>query len=92
MAFTPTLVAQVKGGLGSKAFHYGTYTNDGGSTGGDIKTQLGQVDGFWLAPKGSSVIATASVINETFPLVNENGTVTVVTSADEVGQWYAFGS
>lgn len=65
----------------------GTYTNSGGSTGGDIDTGLPNVCSFVLTPKGSSVSANQSVYNETLPLAN--GIVTIVTNANEVGSWWA---
>lgn len=90
MAFTATVIDRVPG-TGSKQHVFGTYTNTGGSTGGDITTGLVTVQCFMLQPKGSSVSANAPVVNETFPLTNAGGKVTVVTSSDEVGQFLAIG-
>jgi hypothetical protein len=69
----------------------GTYTNDSGSTGGEIRTGLGTVMDLHMQPKGAAVVADASVVNETFPLANTYGDVTVVNTADEVGTWIAYG-
>lgn len=90
MAFTVTTIDRVPG-TGAKQHVFGVYTNDGGSTGGDITTYLNTVQLFIMQPKGSSVLANQPVVNETMPLTNTNGAVTVVTSANEVGQWFAIG-
>lgn len=90
MAFVTTTIARVPG-TGSKQHVYGTYTNDGGSTGGDVITYLNTVEYFVLQPKGSSVSANQPVVNEAMPLTNTGGTVTIVTSSNEVGQWLAIG-
>lgn len=65
----------------------GTYTNSGGSTGGDIDTGLPNVRAFTLTPAGTSVSANQSVYNETLPL--GYGVVTIVTNANELGSWIA---
>ena len=91
MAFTGLVTNNIPGGFGSKRFTYGTYANTGGSTGGDITTNLSQVDGCWLSVNSSSVGTNESAVNETFPLVNTGGVVTIVTDANQSGYWYAFG-
>lgn len=78
--------------FGNKKIVWGTYTNGSGDTGGDIATGLSTVDYLDLQSKGSSVIATAPVVNETFPLSNSTGAVTVVTADNEDGYWFAFGN
>lgn len=90
MAFTISNVVTVPG-TGAKAHVFGTYTNDGGSTGGDVVTGLNVVEAFLLQPKGAAVSANQPVVNETFPLTNTGGAVTIVTSANEVGQFLAIG-
>lgn len=90
MAFTYAVSGTIAG-TGSKTRVYGTYTSSGGGTGGDIVTNLYTVEDFRLQPKGAAVIATQSVVNETLPLTNTRGTVTIVTSADEAGFWEAWG-
>lgn len=80
--------------VGDQYLVYGSYTSDGGSTGGDVSTGLSVVNSFMLIPKNTAVIATQSVANETFPLYNNPVSevkVTIVTSADEVGYWQAIG-
>ena len=69
----------------------GTYTSTGGSTGGDVGTGLDTVESFFLQPTGAAVATNAPSANETFPLTNVNGTVTIVTDADEAGLWLAVG-
>lgn len=90
MAFTATITKRVLGS-DSEARIYGTYVNTGGSTGGDIQTGLSSVNYMQLQPVGVATLATQSVVNETFPVVNDGGNVTIVTSADESGQWMAWG-
>jgi hypothetical protein len=68
---------------------WGTYTNGSGETGGDVATGLGRCEIFQLQPKGTAVVATAPVVNETLPL--ESGDVTVVTADNEDGTWFAIG-
>ena len=77
--------------FGARLVKYGTYTNTGGSTGGDIVTNLTQVQNCQLQPNAAAVIATQSVVNETFPLSNSNGAVTIVTSSNESGYFVCFG-
>lgn len=88
MAFSSTIDG--KAPLGDKVLAWGTYTNGTtGDTGGNINTGLKTCVNMKLQPKGSSVIATASVVNETFPLAGN--AVTIVTSDDEDGYWEAIG-
>lgn len=90
MPFTSAVTGNFPG-TGSRQRVIGTYTSTGGSTGGDVQTGLSVVEDFTIKPRGAVVIATQSVINETFPLNTTNGAVTIVTSADEVGFWEAWG-
>ena len=90
MAFSSTIKESVAG-TGSKIRVYGTYVSDSGSTGGDVVTRLNVVEGFLIQPRGSAVLGPQSVVNETFPLTNSTGAVTIVTSADEAGIWEAWG-
>lgn len=89
MAFSYTVTDQQI--EGHKRVLRGTYVNSGDSTGGDIITGLGTVEHMQLQPLGAAAIATQSVVNETFPLSNSNGAVTIVTSANESGLWEALG-
>ncbi len=75
----------------------GWYKSDGGSTGGDINTGLLECVSLLLQPHANAVVANAPAVNENFgtdaamdqPM---NGkAVTVVTAANEVGRWVAFG-
>lgn len=89
MAFTSEINPGFPTSLGGFYISTGTYTNTGGSTGGDIDTGLGMVYVMILQPKGAAVSANQPVVNETPPM---NGSaVTVVTSPDEVGTWIAIG-
>ena len=76
--------------FGNKRVTYGTFTNAGGSTGGDIETGLDRVDAIHLVHSGTVVVASAPVVNETFPLAS--GDVTIVTVADASGFWIAYGA
>lgn len=73
---------------GDLRFTEGTYTSAGGSTGGDIYTGLQKVEGIALQQKGSAVVASQAVANETFPMVDP---VTIVTAANGAGYWLAWG-
>jgi len=86
MAFTFTKTGESVDG---KRVMWGTYTSAGGSTGGDIYTGLQQVEGIMLQQKGAAVVASQPVVNETFPM---HDPVTIVTIANGVGYWRAFGS
>ena len=88
MAFSFTKDGQ--GTFGHKRFCYGGY-NCSGVTGGDVTTDLSTVEGFLMTPKGSSVATNQSVYNETFPLTNAGGAVTIVTDSGQVGSWLAWG-
>jgi len=86
MAFSHTKNQTV---FGNKRIVYGVYTNSGGSTGGDIDTGLNVVEFISLQPKGTSILANEPVVNETLPL--DSGSVTIVTTANEVGSYLALG-
>jgi hypothetical protein len=86
MAFTFTKTHEFV--AGDRRITMGTFTSAGGSTGGDIYTGLQKVDGMKLTHKGSAVVATHPVVNETFPVADP---VTIVTAANGVGYWLAFG-
>lgn len=88
MAFTSKVLGQSV--FGDKVIKWGTYTSNGGSKGGDIATGLKICEILTLQPNAAAVSANASVVNETFPL--SGGAVTIVTDADQVGYWFAFGS
>lgn len=68
---------------------YGTYVNDGGSTGGDINTQTALCIYIKLDGTGEAVVAGKDVAHETFPCAGN--AVTIVTAANKSGTWYAVG-
>ena len=76
--------------FGNKRVAYGTFTNGGSDTGGDIETGLNRVDFIHLQVRGSAVDTNAPAVNETFPLAS--GNVTIVTTADTDGIWVAYGN
>lgn len=86
-----TAVVTERGYSDSKRKYSGTYVNTGGSVGGDIVTGLARVDSVKLQPTGATVKTDASVVNETFPVNNLTGAVTIVTTADESGVFEAEG-
>lgn len=93
MAFAYTSNAKRSSVIGSPGIRMimGTYSNVGGTTGGDITTGLKTVLAFLILPKGSAVGTGQSAVNETLPLSNAGGVVTIVTNATEEGVWMAFG-
>ena len=87
MAFASTIEYRTK--AGDMTITMGTYTSNSSSTGGDIDTGLVQCRNIVLTPNDSSVEASAPVVNETLPVAGN--AVTIVTIADEVGYWVAYG-
>lgn len=75
--------------FGNKKVVTGVYTNTASGTGGEVKTGLSRVEGFFLAVKDTSTSAAMPVYNETLPL--GSGNVTIVTTADEIGNFIAIG-
>lgn len=75
--------------FGNKRVTMGTFTNTGGSTGGDINTGLHVCEKIFLQCGGSAVSADAPAINETLPCAGSS--VTCVTTADVDGWWMAIG-
>lgn len=70
----------------------GTYTNTGGSTGGDITLPLIKLLHLNLQPIGTAVSANEPVVNETLPLNGKFSiAATIVTSANESGSFLAIG-
>jgi len=86
MAFT--FAKQYDFVAGDLRFTAGTFTNAGGSTGGDIYTGLQKCDGLLTQYGGSAAVATMPAIDETFPKADP---ITIVTAADKSGWWMAFG-
>jgi len=105
MAFSTTIENELT--LGNLKLFFGTYTNTSSSTGGDIVfPNTEEIFHVQLQPKGSAILANQPVVNETLPLLfsadatNERNTdplavanveVTIVTTADEVGTFFAIG-
>jgi len=73
--------------VGTRKAAFGTFTNSGGSTGGDIVTGLNVVENFAAFYTNSST--TSPYADETFPLAG--GVVSLVTGANDGGVWIAFG-
>lgn len=90
MAFTSSITSGTKI-FGSMQKSWGTFTNTGGSTGGDINTGLKTVESMNLTHTGSSVVASAPVINEDLSSPIVGTAVTIVTVADADGIWEAIG-
>ena len=86
MAFAYTKIDDIA--MGNKRATYGTFTNGGGSTGGDVYTGLARIELMVFAPTGSAVHADAAVANETMPCSDP---VTIVTTANVNGNWLAIG-
>lgn len=74
---------------GNKRHAKGTFTGAGGSVGGDIDTGLRYVEALSMTPTGAAIAADQCAVNEVFPIVGPN--VTVVTTANTVGNWEAHG-
>ncbi len=89
MAFASTITRIEQNHIGDRVVTHGTYTNGSGDVGGDIDTGLAQCEFICLQPIGSAVIVAAPVVNETLPV--DGSAVTVVTSDNEDGNWFAYG-
>jgi hypothetical protein len=88
MAFAYT--KDIDTNIGSLRMTGGTFTSSGGGVGGDIKTGLNQILDFQIQHKAAAVVASAPVYNATLPLTG-GAVVPIVTVADTVGRWKAFG-
>lgn len=88
MAFSYTRNTEEKPFGGAKLV-FGTYTNSGSTTGGDISTGLSTVLAVYLQTTSSSVATNAPAVNESFPLTG--GDVTIITDAGGDGVWMALG-
>lgn len=91
MAFSYTITSDPYEQVGRLKKITGTFTNTAGSSGGniDLTDALTRIVNMKLQHTGSAVVASAPVINETFPL---DGTApTIVTVADADGIFEAWG-
>jgi hypothetical protein len=89
MAFTSAITQTVPIAVGDKKMTFGTFTNAGGDTGGDINTGLKICDAIFLQTGGAAVNANDPSVNETLPC--DGSAVTIVTTADQDGTWMAIG-
>jgi len=72
----------------------GWFKSAGGSTGGDIETGFKQCYAMILQPHAAAVGSDQAVVNEAVSDVSVagfTGDVTIVTIANQVGKWIAFG-
>lgn len=91
MVFTSTITETSV--FGNKRVAYGTFTNTLGSSGGNIDTGLNRVDVMHLQQTGATAAVQGATVNETFPLASAIASaVTIVTFADAVGVWIAYGA
>lgn len=77
---------------GNQRKTWGSFTNGGSDTGGDIVTGLSNC--YELIPyhTGSAVVDSAPVVNETLSADGfGTGTITIVTTAGADGGWTAYG-
>jgi hypothetical protein len=86
MAFSASKTAESV--FGNFRVTYGTWTG-GGDTGGNINTGLRLVNFMQLTAKGSSIVADAPTINETFPV--DGSAVTIIVTSNTDGYWIAYG-
>jgi len=87
MAFTSTI--ERKGRMGIHKFRIGTYTSTDSDEGGNIDTGMPVVYSMKLMPKTTAVLDDESTVYETMPC--DGTAVTIVTTADETGYWFAIG-
>lgn len=90
MAFTVVVNSAPQNTVfGNKRVASGTWANTGGSTGGDINTGLNTVEQFILQVTGVSAQALAPSLNEVLPVAGN--AITIVTNANDAGNWFAIG-
>ncbi len=75
--------------VGNECMTWGTYTDSGAATEGNVNTYLGVCTKMILQPYGTTVATNAGVINETFPV--DGSAVTIRVDASQVGLWLAWG-
>ncbi len=78
-----------RGNMGNKAFVFGTFTNAGGDTGGNVNTGLHRCEFMALQHNAGAVVANQPVVNETLPV--DGSAVTIVSDDGADGYWWAFG-
>ena len=87
MAFAYTVTD--RGVFGDRKYAYGTFTNTSGSSGGDITPGFNiRTDHIQFTSYGSAVDVAQVTLNETLP---KTGALTIVTTADVDGVWFAIG-
>lgn len=89
MTFSSSILSRMF--WGSQRVHWGSFTNGGADTGGDIDTGLYLCEGIVLVFKSGAAMAAAPVVNEDFssgPL--DGSAITIVTEAGADGYWLAF--
>jgi hypothetical protein len=87
--------------IGNAKLVYGTFSNDGDSTGGEIETALRTIENFSITHIDSTIVSDAPVINGTIETTTSKafirttdpqGTITIVTVANTSGFWMAIGT
>ena len=96
MAFTSGRMDDESGAgtpFGAMTMVMGWFKSAGGSTGGDIETGFTQCY-FFMPLAHNAAVGNTPVVNEVTSDVEGpmGGTVTIVTDADEVGRWVAYGN
>jgi len=89
MAFTYTVDVQTN--IGNAKIVSGSYASADGSTGGDIKTGLAGCRRIFLQPRSAAVVSDMPAVNETANTNVIGGAMTIVTTANESGDWLAIG-
>ena len=87
MAFTSAITKRAV--MGSYKVAWGTFTSAGGSTGGNIDTGLTLVHSIQLTTSGASAVADSTSVNETLPA--DGSAITIVSTANATGYWFAVG-
>ena len=89
MVFSSAVTSGIPRVRDGKLMTWGTFTNTAVTTGGNIDTELANVDQIFLQYMAAAVVADAPVTNETLPIAGS--AVTVVTTAGGDGYWFAIG-
>lgn len=94
MAFSYSVIKETQ--LGDLKLIYGSFANDGDSTGGtvDLSRRLHSITFATIQHLGSSVIADSPAVNESLsglPQRIDKATFTIKTTANANGLWFATG-
>jgi hypothetical protein len=99
MTFSFTINGRIL--IGDRKMIFGTFTNNSGSTGGTLPTELRTIENVSLTYIKSAVVSDVAVVNGTLVALSTKkvieatapaGNIVIVTTADTSGFWMAIGT